>query len=160
MTCRLNKRAELEKKRAELADAIRELYQQRVTIAGFERDLQRALNWPSDRPVKRGQKPKLNREGRPTKYNRAQPTWKGWRGYEFVAGILKIRERDKCSVAAAIRQLKRDDPDKWSEEERDLQRRFQEIKDYWRPWCRMEMILEAEAATLLAKTESLAKAKP
>jgi hypothetical protein len=145
--------AELEKKRTELA----QLQLLEAAYASFERDLDRAFKRPTDRPVKPGQAEKFNRLGQPTKYNRARPTWRGQHGYELVAGILKIQARDKCGVAAAIRQLKRDDPDKWSQEERDLQRRYQEIKDRWGPWCRIEMMLEAEAAALLAKTESLAK---
>jgi hypothetical protein len=74
---------------------------------------------------------------------------------------MKIQARGKkCPVAAAIRELKKSDPKEWPEPERDLQRRYQEIKRQWRPWCRNAMMLEAEAAALLANTEILAKAKP
>ena len=56
-------------------------------------------------------------------------------------------------MAAAIRELKKNEPKEWPEKERDLQNRYKEIKDYWEPWCRIEQSLEAEAAALLAKTE-------
>jgi hypothetical protein len=143
-------RSELGKKRAELADAIRQL---RL----FERDLIRVFKWPTDKPVKANQAEKFNRLGQTTKYNRAPPTWRGQRGYELAAGILKIQARDKCGVAAAIRTLRKSEPKEWPEKERDLQRRYQEIKDYWGPWCQVEIILEAKVRRLLAKTESLAK---
>jgi hypothetical protein len=141
----------------ELKDALQRLEDR---TSGFYRDLDRAFNWPTDKPVKRNQAQKFNRLGQPTKYNRALPKWKSQRGYELVAGILKIQARDKCGVAAAIRKLRKSEPKEWPERERDLQRRYQEIKDYWGPWCRMEMMLEAEAAALLAKTESLATKVP
>jgi hypothetical protein len=140
----------LGEKRAELADAIRQL---RL----FERDLTRAFKWPTDKPVKANQAEKFNRLGQPTKYNRAPPMWRSQRGYELVAGILKIQARDKCGVAAAVRELKKSEPKDWPEKELDLQRRYQEIKNYWGPWCRVEIILEAKVRGLLAKTESLAK---
>jgi hypothetical protein len=143
-------RSELREKRAELADAIRQL---RL----FERDLTRVFEWPTDKPVKANQAEKFNRLGQPTRYNRARPTWRSQRGYELVAGILKIQARDKCSVAAAVRELKKSERKEWPEKERDLQRRYQEIKNYWGPWCRVEIILEAKVKDLLAKTESLAK---
>jgi hypothetical protein len=67
---------------------------------------------------------KFNRLGQTTKYNRAPPTWRSQRGYELVAGILKIQARNKCGVAAAVRQLKKSEPKEWPEKERDLQRRY------------------------------------
>jgi hypothetical protein len=150
--------AELREKRAEFEDAIRQLEVHRAAVASFERDLHRAFDWPTDKPVKQHQATKFDKRGRPTKYNRAPATWKGRRGYEFVLGIMKIQARDKkCRVAAAIRELKKNDPKKWPEPERDLQRRYLESKQ-WRPWCRIAMMLEADAAALLAKTESLTKA--
>jgi hypothetical protein len=147
-------------KRAELADAILQLQLLEAACASFERDLDRAFKWPTDKPVKPNQAEKFNRLSQPTKYNRAPATWKGRRGYDLVSGILKVQARDKCSVAAAVRKLRKSEPKEWPEKERDLQRRYQEIKDYWGPWCRIEMMLEAEAAALLAKTESLATKVP
>jgi hypothetical protein len=68
---------------------------------------------------------------------------------------MKIRARDNCNIAAAIRKLKESDQQKWPEGERDLQRRYQEAKDWWGPWCEIETKLQADEAALLAETEGL-----
>ena len=158
---------EQEQKLAEVTEAISQL-QELMTeianfereIANFERDLDRAFNWPPDKPIRPNQSKKVDRHGRPTNYNRRPPTWKGRRGYELVSGVIAIQARGKCGVAAAIRELKKNEPEKWPEGERALQRRYQEIKGKeteggWKRWCRIEQLLEAEAAALLAKTANL-----
>jgi hypothetical protein len=146
-----------EQKRAELVEAISKLQELMTEIDNFERDLDRAFDWPPDKPLKPNQSKKVDRHGRPTKYNRRPPKWKGRDGYEFLSGIKAIQARERCGVAAAIRELKKNDPKNWPEEVRNLEWRYQEIKDdwkgYWEPWHRLEQMLEAEAAALLAKTE-------
>jgi hypothetical protein len=143
--------ADKEQKRAELVEAISKLQKLMADIDDFERDLDRAFSWPPDKPLKPNQTQKLDRRGHPTKYNRRPPTWKGRRGYEFLSGIVAIQARDKCGIAAAIRELKKNEPGKWPEEVRALQRRYQEIEGDWKPWHQLEQMLEAEAAALLAK---------
>ncbi len=71
---------------AALQEAHRRLELLYLHRRSFERDLERAFNWPSHLPVKRNQPEKLDKQGRPIKYNRAPPVWKGRRGYELVAG--------------------------------------------------------------------------
>ena len=153
--------AENEQKRAEVTEAISRLQKLMTEITVFERDLDRAFNWPPDKPLwpNHKQKKHESRE-RPTKFNRRPPKWKGRRGYELVSGVVAIQARGKCTVAAAIRELKKKDPKKWPEGERVLQRRYQEIKGSrikagWKSWCRIEQSLEAEATALLAKTANL-----
>jgi hypothetical protein len=144
---------------AELRDALHRLELLKAAAVSFERDLELAFSWPTDKPVKSNQAQKFDRRGRLTKYNRARPKWKGRHGYEFVSAVLQIQSQDKCTPAAAIRQLKHSSPEKWPEKERDLQRRFQEVKDYWGPWCRVAMRLTAEIENLLAETEPLVSVK-
>jgi hypothetical protein len=78
--------------------------------------------------------------------------WQGAHGYEFVAGILDIQARENCSVAKAIRRLKKDDPKKWPEKPRDLQNRFRETKK-WIQRYQTEVLLDAEARDLLEKSK-------
>jgi hypothetical protein len=147
---------EQEQKRAEVTEAISQLQELMTEIDNFERDLDRAFDWPKDKPLRPNQAQKLDRHERPTKYNRRPPKWKGRDGYELVSGVIAIQARDKCSVAAAIRELKKHDPKKWPQGGkggRDLEQRYKEIKNYWRPWYQVEQMLEAEATALLAKTE-------
>lgn len=144
---------EQEQKLAKVTEAISQLQELMTEIANFERDLDRAFDWPPDKTLKPNQNKKYDRHGRPTKYNRRPPKWKGRDGYELVSGVIAIQARDKCGVAAAIRELKKRNPEKWPEEGRDLEQRHKEIKDYWGPWCRIERTLEAEAVALLAKTD-------
>jgi hypothetical protein len=134
---------------AELKDALRQLELLRAAAASFEQDLDRAFRWPTNKPITPNQKPKFDKHGLPTKYNRAPQRWKGRHGYEFVCGIMKIRARDNCNVAAAIRKLKESDQQKWPEPERALQRRYQELKGYWGPWCAVGMRLTAAIEELL-----------
>jgi hypothetical protein len=140
----------LASERAELKDAIHRLELLRALAASFERDLDRAFNWPGNKPITPNQKPRFDKHGQPTKYNRAPQKWKGRHGYEFVCGIMSGRARDNCTVAAAIRKLKENDPQKWPEPERALQRRYQELKGYWGPWCVVGLWLTAAIEELLA----------
>jgi hypothetical protein len=57
-------------------------------------------------------------------------------------------------VAAAIRKIKSNDPAKWPERQRDLERRFQEIGDDWKRWVWTGIKLEERARALLAKNDS------
>jgi lysyl-tRNA synthetase class I len=140
---------------AQLQDALHRLQLMQAAHDSFYQALDRAFNWPTIKPVKTNQAEKLDRHGQPTKYNRAPQKWKGRHGYEFVCGVMKIRARDNCNIAAAIRKLKESDQQKWPEGERDLQRRYQEAKDWWGPWCEIETKLQADEAALLAETEGL-----
>jgi hypothetical protein len=127
--------AKTQQKLAECERELRGLKDLMARIDAFEDDLRKALlkkDWPSP--------------GRPGK-------WKGAHGYEFVAGILDIQAQEKCSVAEAIRKLKKTDPKRWPEKPRDLEARFREIKRYWVPWCQIETLLEAEARDLLEKSK-------
>jgi hypothetical protein len=146
---------EQEQKLAEVTEAISQLQELMTEIDNFERDLDRAFDWPKDKPMRANQAQKLDRHEQPTKFNRRPPKWKGRHGYELASGVMAIQARDKCSIAAAIRELKENDPEKWPGKERDLQNRYKEIKDYWGSWCRIEQSLEAEAAALLAKTAKI-----
>jgi hypothetical protein len=125
--------AETRQKLAECERELRGFNDLMARIDAFEHDLSKAINWPSP--------------GRPGK-------WKGAHGYEFVTGILDIQARENCTVAEAIRRLKKTDPKRWPEKPRDLETRFQEIKEHWIPWCRVETLLEAEARDLLEKSKS------
>jgi hypothetical protein len=146
--------ARLQAELAELKNALHRLELLRAARISFERDLARAFNWPADKPLNPNQPQKLDRHGRPTKYNRRPPTaWKGRRGYDFVLAILRVQARGRCTVAAAVRELKEHEPDKWPEAGRDLQRRYQEIKDYWGPWCQVAMRFSAAEEEWLAETE-------
>jgi hypothetical protein len=142
--------ASKEEERARLADAMaddeRELHEIEWLQAA-KAALDKALNWPADEPIKPGHK----LVGSARKYARRPAEWKGRHGYEFVLAILTIRAREKCSVAAAIRQLQKDDPKKWAGNPRNLARRFDEIKDYWSPWVHLMIEVEAREAALLAE---------
>ncbi len=138
---------------AQLQDALHRLRLMQAARISFYQALERAFNWPVDKPIKPNQAQKFDKRGRRTKYNRAPQKWKGRHGYELVAGIMEIQARDNCTTAAAVRELKDNEPAKWPEPERDLQRRHQEIKKYWEPWCRVEMKLAADIENLLAETE-------
>jgi hypothetical protein len=122
----------------------------------FERSLDVALNWPRSKPVRIDwvYDKKENIYRRVPKYGRRPPKWKSRHGYEFVSRILTIQARDNCSVADAIRKMKRADARKWPESQRDLARRFDEIKDYWRPWYLWRAMLDARQRELRAKPAS------
>ena len=134
---------------------LRELEQLQADIAQFEGALDKALNWPKEKPVKWDHvyNEKTNRMRRVPKYGRRPTKWKGRHGYEFTSEILAIQARDNCSQADAIRTLKKDNPTKWPENQRRLERVFGEIRSVWEPWCRLNALLEARAEKLLAKTD-------
>jgi hypothetical protein len=124
--------AEEQRRSAECEHELHGLNDLMARLDAFEHDLSKAINWPSP--------------GRPGK-------WKGAHGYEFVTGILGIQARENCTVAEAIRRLKKTDSKRWPEKPRDLETRFQEIKEHWIPWCRIESLLDAEARELLEKSK-------
>jgi hypothetical protein len=141
---------ELAKKKQQLTkvnEQLIELERLLAERAKFDQDLDRALNWPKDKPVSYDEK-----TNRP-KYARRPPRWIGRDGYELVSGVLAIQAQDKCKVAAAIRKLKKADPKKWPDKERDLERRFQEAKKYWARWCAINAMLDARLEALLAKKD-------
>jgi hypothetical protein len=119
----------------------------------FEHDLALAFNWPKHLPVT---KAGSGRKGRPAKGGtRRRPSkWKNRHGYEFVVAILTLQARDKCGVRAAIRQLQKDDPKKWSGNPRRLAQTFNEIKDYWGPWARRGIELTERILAMEAKIEA------
>jgi hypothetical protein len=138
------------------AEAKRELWEIEVLLAErdmFEQDLALAFNWPKHMPVT---KAGSGRKGRPAKGGtRRRPSkWKNRHGFEFVAEILVIRARDKCSAAAAIRELKKADPKKWPESQRSLERRFQEANKYWGWWARRGIELTERVLAMEAKIEA------
>lgn len=162
MTSERDKRqsGELIKQLIDAKRELRELEQLKAEKAAFDHDLDKALNWPKDEPVKWGYayNEKTNRIRRVPKKARRPTRWMGRDGYDFVYDILAIQALDnKCSVAKAIRQLKKTNPARWPEKQRNLERRFQEAKHYWEPWCRCEANLEARLQALLVKTDLLAK---
>lgn len=154
------KLAELEVATEVERELLREIERLGAEIAEFKHALDKALNWPPNEAIRRDWVYERNKQiikGVP-KFKRRPTKWKGRDGYEFVSGILAIQTHEDCTVAEAIRKLKKAAPAKWCEEERDLARRYSEIKDYWVPWVRWEMRLEAMERDLLAKIELRAKA--
>jgi hypothetical protein len=173
--------AKLNEQRREAERELRELDQLQADRAKFQEILDIALNWPPNReqmegmvrdgildprhlkssrglPVKWGRKNNAKKTRVP-KYARKPPTWKGQRGYEFVSGVLAIQKADKnCSVAQAIRKLKKADPSKWRAKPRNLARRFSEmkksgIKKVWEQWFELETMLDTRIQNLLTKTD-------
>jgi hypothetical protein len=145
--------AELDGLTSEDERELREIEALLMAMTGYERDLAKVLDWPKDKPVKvdLAYNKKTNRIDRTPKDARRPTKWKGRHGYEFVSGVLTLRARDKCTVAAAIRKMKADNPAKWPEDQRDLERRFQEIKDDWEPWFLVGAGLEKQARALLSR---------
>jgi hypothetical protein len=166
----LNKRKQLQADIAEFEQELNHaktligcnIEQLQTAIVQFEQDLNRALNWPKDKPVRWDYEPYTRRDGttryrRVPKEARRPPSWKGARGYEFVSHVLSIIDQNKCSVAEAIRTLKSKQPDKWPEKQRDLERRFQENKEYWMSWSGLKKYLQACLADVRTSVESLEK---
>jgi hypothetical protein len=140
---------------AALQEARRRIELHCLHCQSFVRDLELAFNWPSHLAVKRDQAEKFDKRGRPMKYNRARPKWRGRHGYELVAGVMRIQARSKCSVAAAIRELKKSDPKSWPEGQRYLQTRYHRVKGIWARWYQTALRLEARENELLAETDFL-----
>lgn len=146
--------AETESKIAETESKLCELEKLQADVAEFEQALDKALNWPRNEPVGLDwvYDKKKNQYKRVLKYGRRPTKWKARHGYEFFSNVRAIQVRDHCATAEAIRQLKKDDPAKWPESQRTLERRFQETKRYWESWHHLQMMLEARIRDLLART--------
>jgi hypothetical protein len=119
----------------------------------FERDLELAFNWPKHMPAT---KAGSGRKSRPAKggTSRRPSKWKDRHGFEFVAEIYAIQARDTCGVMAAIRQLQKDNPKKWSGNPRLLAQRFNEVRNYWGPWVRSGFDLIEKIRAMEAKIEA------
>lgn len=146
--------AEHDRKASERKSELCELEKLLAEVAEFEQALDKALNWPRDEPVGLDWVyDKKNKQYKKVlKYGRAPRTWKARHGYEFYSDVRAIQARDKCSVADAIRKLKKAEPKKWSEKQRILERRFQETKRYWESWHQTQMMLEARIRDALDRT--------
>jgi hypothetical protein len=170
-----------------IADAqreLREIEKLEAERAEFDQALDIALNWPPSReqmekmvhagildrehlksgkplPVRRdyAYDKKTNRIRMVPRPARRPAKWRGRDGYEFACGVLDIQARGDCTIAEAIRKLKKADPVKWRGKQRALERRFKEAKTYWESWYRWKERLEAKERDLLAKIESRTKAE-
>jgi hypothetical protein len=107
-------------------------------IAGFGRDLARALGLPGTASP---EWPKGRRPGR----------WKGPDGFELVAAVLEYQAAHHCDdIAPAIRDLQAKS-EKWQKiKQRDLERRFQEVRHLWEPWWREMVWLDTSTEELLS----------
>jgi hypothetical protein len=156
----VQKLVELESLAAGGERELRELEQLQSEIAEFERAFDKALNWPKDQPIdwdyRLDKKTGKMRDREPV-FARRPNKWKGRHGYEFVSNILAIQARDNCNQAEAIRRLKDADPKKWPGKQRQLEKVFGKIVDYWGGWYRWKMELEAKKTAFLAKIDSQTK---
>jgi hypothetical protein len=123
--CRLNS---LETKRLDLIDELQEISRLKNDRQEYDRALAKALD---------------NCKGRPGK-------WKGRDGYDLVARVMKL-QGDNLVVAAAIRSLKQENPQRWRQPQRVLERRFQEAKRYWQQWIQLEATLETRERDFLIR---------
>ena len=149
---------------AELEQLKAELERLEADTAFFHNSLETAINWPlpnpnARRPKREGGKPERkinpnNRAGNPGNPGK----WKGLLGYEFVCGVRDIQAaHNNCSIAEAIRILKKQDPKKWNEfkDDRALARRFDEAKKWWSKWYEWRVDLEARWEQLDARYKEL-----
>jgi hypothetical protein len=132
-------RARSERRLAAMEAELAKLKRLAAHMAGFERDLARALGLPG---TKAPDWPKGRRPGR----------WKGPDGYELVAYVLEFQAaHGSDDIAPAIRAL-REESKKWRAiKQRDLERRFQEVRRLWEPWWRQSVWLETRLEEALAK---------
>ena len=134
------KLAEMQTTLAEEEKKLAKLKRHMAYIKGFNFSLARALRLPGTASP---EWPKQKRAAR----------WKGADGYELVSAVLEFQAANGCNDIAPAIKLLRAKSKKWEAiSQRDLERRFQDVRPIWEGWWREARWLDARAEELLADT--------